>query len=86
MRFTVTWRKEVEDDLARIWLTAMDQQACADAANSIDAQLNRDPYSHGKQQSDGSWVMAAGPLKGQYDIRPDDCKVEVLRMDLLDLP
>jgi hypothetical protein len=51
MKFTVTWRKEVEDDLARIWLTAMDQQAFADATNAIDQQLKRDPYRNANKSA-----------------------------------
>jgi len=86
MKFTVTWRKEVEDDLARIWLTAMDQQAFADATNAIDQQLKRDPYRNAKQVGGDTWAIIAGPLRVQYRIRGHDCSVDVLQIDLLDLP
>jgi hypothetical protein len=86
MKCTVSWRKEVEDDLARIWLTAMDQQAFADAADAIDRQRRRDPYLNAKEVGRGTWAIVSGMLRAHYRVRPDDCVVEVIQIDLLDLP
>jgi hypothetical protein len=43
MRFTVVWEDAPTNDLADLWIKALDQQALADAADSIDSVLRTSP-------------------------------------------
>jgi hypothetical protein len=47
MRYTVTWVRTAEHELARIWNQATDRQAVADASDEIDDLLARAPMSAG---------------------------------------
>src|SRR5437773_2242010 len=42
--FTVTWHPEMQSLLATIWISHPDQQAITTAADTIDAELAKDPY------------------------------------------
>lgn len=47
MRFTVIWYAGAEQDLARIWLAAIEKRAVTAAANAIDEALRMDANSKG---------------------------------------
>ncbi len=49
--FTVVWQPSAIQELARIWNTAMDRNAVAQAADAIDAKLKRDPFSAGESRA-----------------------------------
>jgi len=42
-RFTVVWKPTAQDDLARLWLSAVDRAAVTDASEDIDRVLAWDP-------------------------------------------
>ncbi|TMQ34281.1 MAG: hypothetical protein E6K70_08510 [Planctomycetota bacterium] len=82
MRFTVIWDESVQDELARIWLQAADQQAVADAADHIDQLLKFSPEGVG-QAYDGDRRLIVEPLEVIYSVSMEDCMVRVLHVDLL---
>ena len=82
MRFTVIWDESVQDELARIWLQAADQQAVADAADHIDHLLKFSPERVG-QAYDGDRRLIVEPLEVIYSVSMEDCMVRVLHVDLL---
>ena len=47
MRYTVVVEKPAENQLARIWAAAPDQQAVADASDRIDRELANDAHRKG---------------------------------------
>jgi len=78
MRYTVLVEKPAENQLARIWARAADQQAVADASDRIDAELANDAHRKGiplgvfRKYTDD-------PLSVLFYIDPDDCKVHILQ-------
>jgi hypothetical protein len=47
IRYTVLWREEVQDDLARLWLNSPNRQQLTDAADRIDVELSIDAHLKG---------------------------------------
>ena len=44
MKYTVVWNRRATNDLAQLWMDGDDRSDIADASNSIDEQLSRDPF------------------------------------------
>jgi hypothetical protein len=80
MRYTVTWAPEAESELARIWTQASDQQAVADASNTIDRRLRTSPERLGTDMGGGQRFLQVTPLVVIFTIEPDDCRVRVLEV------
>lgn len=79
MRYTVTWAPSAQAELARIWTSAPDQKAVADAANEIDRRLRISPETAGDELGDNRYLVVE-PLVIVFTIDPGDRKVEVLRV------
>jgi hypothetical protein len=79
IRYIVTWLPVALDELALIWVNALDRQAVADAADRIDLALRVDPDQKGRQRQ-GYWLYADLPLLVAYEIIPDDCMVRIVRV------
>ena len=77
-RFTVVWLKEVQDDLAEIWMTHHDRESVAEAANVIDDSLASDPWNQGGELKEGIRFFLAPPLRVLYSIKEADRIVEVV--------
>jgi plasmid stabilization system protein ParE len=77
-RFTVTWLKEVEGDLARIWVGAADRRPVAAAADAIDAELAEDAGRKGASVSEGLRSLYVPPLFVLFVVRDGDRIVEVV--------
>jgi plasmid stabilization system protein ParE len=77
MKYTVTWRKSAENDLAEIWLAAHDRQAVTDAANLIDTSLRRNPLVCGESRLGNTRVMFVPPLVVYFDVYELDRRVLV---------
>jgi hypothetical protein len=52
-RFTVVWPQESLDELAEIWLEAVDRTSIATAAREIEEALTRDPLGLGSHIAEG---------------------------------
>ena len=77
MKWTVVWLKGAESDLAAIWNAGPDRQAVADASNSIDSLLQRDPENLGESRLGDDRVVVVDPLLVQFHVSNDDCLVSV---------
>ena len=82
MRYTVVWLRSAEDELARIWMRAADQQAVQHAADQIDQVLRVSSRARGNDRK-GLYQMTVLPLRVVFAVSPDDCKVSVLQVDYL---
>lgn len=79
MRYTVTWHPEARDELARIWLEAVNRPAVSDAANEIDRTLTEAPESRG-QEFYGDRLLVAVPLAVTFAVSPKDRQVMILQV------
>jgi hypothetical protein len=78
MKYTVVWKPDAEDDLARLWNSAPDRGAVAWAADQIDAQLKHDPETQGESRAGGVRILFVPPLAVHFRVSPDDRLVEVV--------
>jgi plasmid stabilization system protein ParE len=76
-RYTVIWVEDASDELAEIWMAAVDRHAVAAAANSIDAELAEDAEHKGGPLSEGLRVLAYPPLRVLFSVDAADRIVEV---------
>jgi hypothetical protein len=76
MRSTVAWDRDAQDELARLWMQAPDQQAVADAADEIDRLLAVSAATVGEQFGPARRLIVE-PLEVIYTYSPDDCMVRV---------
>jgi plasmid stabilization system protein ParE len=77
MKYTVVWKPDAEDELARLWNNAPDRAAVAAAADRIDATLLHDPETQGESRSGNIRVLFMPPLAVYFRVSPDDRLVEV---------
>lgn len=78
MRFTVASSREVNAELARIWLEAPDRAAVQTAADEIERILKFAPLRHGIDYGEYR-SLTVGPLRVTYAVSRADCQVTVLR-------
>jgi plasmid stabilization system protein ParE len=79
MRFTVTWTRSAQNELADIWTRATDRRAVADAANKIDRLLRASPMTVGQQYGTDRRLLI-DPLEVIFSVHPDDCMLRVLKV------
>ncbi len=79
MRYTVVYAPSAQDELARLWMQALDRQAVSDAANRIDLALAVDPQTKATPFY-GDWLFIDAPLAVVFAVRADDCIVEVTQV------
>jgi hypothetical protein len=78
MRYTVVVEKPAENQLARIWAGAVDQQGVADASDRIDRELADDAHLKGvplgvfRKYTDD-------PLAVLFHVRPADRIVRIIQ-------
>lgn len=80
MRHTVVWLQDALDDLTWLWLLADDRAAVTAATARIDRELASDPTHVGQDVAEGLRRHASPPLMVFYDVRPQDCIVEEVRV------
>ena len=66
IRYTVLWRKEVQDDLTQLWLNSADRQQITAAADFIDAELLIDAHVKGSMLRQGARLLLCPPLAARY--------------------
>ncbi len=77
MIFTVAYRPSATQQLAQLWNDAPDRAAMAAAANTIDADLRRDPFAKSESRSGDRRIKIEFPLAVYYDVSEEDALVTV---------
>jgi hypothetical protein len=77
IRYTVTWHRDAEQDLASLWISATDRKDIAEAVQAIDLALSCASGSIGDEVAEGLYSLNAPPLRVLFIIRETDCVVEV---------
>jgi hypothetical protein len=77
MRYTVAWNPAAEQELASIWNDATDRDAVTAAADSLDADFERDPLSLGEARGGATRVVFRRPLAVLFDVDTARRHVEV---------
>lgn len=82
MRFTVTWHREAEEELAKIWVQASGRNEISAAVQAIDVALSSDAGEKGESLAEGLRSFNAPPLRVLFVIRHADriVQVELVRM------
>jgi hypothetical protein len=78
VKYTVVWAADAEEKLAAIWANASDREAIADAANTLDGQLARDPVALGESRPNEQRIAHCLPLGIRFQVIEDDRLVRVL--------
>lgn len=78
MKYTVVWKPEAEEELARMWNEAQDRRELTAAANAIDRLLRTSPQDQGESRSGATRIMFVHPLGVIYDVEEQDRLVSVL--------
>jgi plasmid stabilization system protein ParE len=71
-RYTVSWRPEVKDDLADIWMNTSERQSVSIAADRIDELLARDAASQGNDIHEGLRSLIVEPLLVYFTVSEPD--------------
>jgi plasmid stabilization system protein ParE len=77
-RFTVVWSDDALDQLAEIWLNALDRDAVNNATDLVDAQLLYDPQTKGDAVSEGLRTLNVRPLHVLFSVADEDRLVHVV--------
>jgi hypothetical protein len=77
MSFSVVWRPEAEDELARVWTDAADRNAVSAAADSFDTAVAVDPFDVGEGLDWPTRIAFVDPLAFIFDVVPQSRKVLV---------
>lgn len=77
IRYTVLWRRDVENELITLWCESSDRQGITSASDRIDSELKIDSHSKGTEFSDGLRALEIAPLVAFFRIDEADRKVFV---------
>ena len=84
MTYTVVWKPEAEEELARLWTnSAAARNSIAEAADTIDRLLKTSPRAQGESRSGAVRVLFVDPLGVFFHVDDDDRLVSVLRVWLV---
>lgn len=76
-QYTVSWRPEIQADLADIWMAAPDRRSISAAADRIDELLSRDAASQGTEVHEGLRALIVEPLLVYFTASEPDRLVTV---------
>jgi plasmid stabilization system protein ParE len=79
MRFTVMWHPAAEQELADIWLRAVDRSDVTQAANQIDQAPASEPLAKGEDFY-GNRLLVVVPLAVTYTVNEQDRTVLILQV------
>jgi hypothetical protein len=74
MRYIVAWRKEAENQLAALWIRALNKTAIADYIHQIEKILERDPHEQGESRNENTRLAFFRPLAVRYAV-DDEAKL-----------
>ena len=77
MRYAVVWNEVAERRLTHLWLGSRMRHAIKEAADRIDAALQRDPHNCGESREAGRRVMHEAPLGVMFTIDDSQRQVHV---------
>jgi len=77
MIFTVAWKQEAEDELARLWEASIDKSSMTWASDRIDIDLRRDGHIKGESRQDGKRILIVPPLAVLFEASEEDRMVVV---------
>jgi hypothetical protein len=77
MTYTVIWSHAAKNQDAELWLAATDRNAISRATNQIDRLLRQSPKASAIYLREGLWKVIVPPLAAIFEVRDDDCIVEV---------
>jgi hypothetical protein len=78
MKYAVVWMPVAEQRLTQLWLGSRMRHAISDAADQIDAALERNPHDCGESRDGDRRVMHKQPLGVLFEINDDGRQVRVL--------
>ncbi|MGE3808918.1 MAG: hypothetical protein AB7K24_30000 [Gemmataceae bacterium] len=78
MRFTVAWTDAAAQELAALWMAAVDRNSLTRAANVIDQLLAQNPSTLGNQSFDTVRTLVIPPIGVDFEVVVDDLRVWVL--------
>ena len=77
MKWTVVWNPNASNQLADIWLRAVDRNAVASATAEIERAIAQDPENAGFEYY-GDRLYVVLPISAVYEISPPDRLVRVI--------
>ena len=80
MTYTVTYKPSAEQELATAWMNAPERESVTQAAHRIDTLLKSAPHTQGESRDGTTRIMFERTLAVQFEIREEDCLVEVLKV------
>lgn len=80
MKYTVLWQAQAEETLAKLWTESPDKQAIADAADSLDLWLAKNPRDLGESRDGNERVCFPYPIAALFSISESDMTVFVLKI------
>lgn len=78
MNYTVVSTPSADEQLAEIWLRALDRQQVADASDAIHRMLRNDPVRAGHARPGGRRVIVVMPLSATFEISELDRLVRIV--------
>ncbi len=70
MKYVVEWLPSSEQELADVWLHAIDRAAVTRAAALLDQRLREDRDTEGESRPDGRRIAFAPPLGVIFRVQP----------------
>ena len=80
MRYTVIWLPGAEQELADIWLAAVDRRIVTRTAHTIDLLLRHDPGMQGESREDDRRILIVLPLCVVFRVLEEDRRAEVVHV------
>lgn len=77
MKDTVTWTPAALAQLAELWVEAVDQQKCTDAANELEEALRNSPLSERHEIVNGFGTAVRPPLGIDFLVKSGDRTISV---------
>ena len=77
MNYVVDWLPAAQQQLAQIWTDASDKMAVTTAANAMDRELERDPFSLSESRAGARRIMVIAPLAILFDVDQTQRSVNV---------
>ncbi len=78
MSFTVIWTTAAKNELANIWMSAINRNAVTAAAHTVDQLLGTTPQAFGSSRYDTVRTLIVRPLGVDYEVLALDRIVYVL--------
>ena len=81
MRFTVVWSPEAENEVCELWLKSRNPADLARQIDAIEQSLATNANELGESRQDGTRLLIVELISVLFEVKPDDRKVSVLRIE-----